>query len=211
MRTLTTWAMASMTMAVTVLGCSKEEPKPDVKPPPSAVKSALPPPAPTPTVAAKKLREDCPEGSKGEGTFGSPCEATGTTRMMEVEWTKKIDAEGPKFKVTNKSPSVILYGRIAVYFYDKAGKQLEVKPEKDGKPRHFLTCGGNMFGGVMKAAEKAYFYFSCVKKEDVPDGAKTIEAEMPMVGFTDKTEQRADLYWRNDALAPDERPKGGVK
>ena len=132
MRTITNCAMAWMTaaVAVTVLGCSKEEAKPEVKPPPSAVtKPALsvPAPAPTPSATAKKLREDCPQGSSGEGTFNDPCEATGTARMMEVAWTKKIDDEGPKFKVTNKSPSVILYGKIAVYFYDKAGKQLEVK------------------------------------------------------------------------------------
>jgi hypothetical protein len=203
-----------MTAAVTVLGCSKEEAKPEVKPPPSAVtKPALsaPPPAPTPSATAKKLREDCPQGSSGEGTFDSPCQASGTTRMMEVEWTKKIDPEGPKFKVINKSPSVILYGKIAVYFYDKAGKQLEVK-DSSGKGHPYRTCGGNnMFAGVMKAAEKAYFHFSCAKKEDVPEGAKTIEAEMQAVGFADKTEQKTDLYWRNENLTPDERPKGGVK
>jgi hypothetical protein len=215
MRTATNWAMAWMTAAVTVLGCSKEEAKSDVTPPRSAAtKPALsvPPPAkaPAPSAIPKKLREDCPQGSSGEGTFNSPCEATGTARMMEVEWTKKTDDQGPKFKVINKSPSVILYGKIAVYFYDKAGKQLEVK-DAGGKPHPYLTCGGNMFGGVMKAAEKAYFYFSCVKKTDVPDGAKTIEAEMPMVGFTDSTETKSDLYWRNEGLTPDARPKGGVK
>jgi hypothetical protein len=132
---------------------------------------------------------------------------------MEVMWTGKTDDKGPSFKVQNKSTQVILYGRIAVYFYDKAGKQLEVKdpsanPPK-GKPYH--TCGGNMFQGVMKAGEKAVITFSCVSKDNVPEGAVAIEAEMPVVGFADATEKKVDAYWRNNDITPDVRKKGGVK
>jgi hypothetical protein len=132
---------------------------------------------------------------------------------MEIAWTGKTTDEGPSFRVVNKSPAPILYGRIAVYFYDKAGKQLEVNaaganPPK-AKPYHI--CTGNMFGGVMKPGEKAVITFSCVKKENVPDGAKAIEAEMQMVGFSDETEKRAEYYWRNNDLAPEARKKGGVK
>jgi hypothetical protein len=213
MRTSMYWAMAGMIAAtVTVLGCSKEEPKPEAP----ARKSVEPKPvlsaAPAPSAAPKKkLRDDCPQGSSGEGAFSSPCEASGNARMMEVQWTKKIDTDGPKFRVQNLAQRVILYGKIAVYFYDKAGKQIEIKDSGSGKPRPYLTCGGNMFGGVMKPGEKAYFYFSCVKKDHVPEGATTIEAEMQSVGFADASEKSTDLYWRNENLTPDERPKGGVK
>ena len=131
--------------------------------------------------------------------------------MMEVTWTGKMDDKGPSFRVINKSPSVILYGKIMVYFYDKAGKQLEVKETGSPTGKPFHSCAGNMFGGVMKAAEKAVITFSCVGKQNVPEGAAAIEAEMQMVGFSDPTEKKSEYYWRNPDLAPDVRKKGGVK
>jgi hypothetical protein len=50
-----------------------------------------------------------------------------------------------------------------------------------------------------------------VPKSVVPDGTATVEAEMQMVGFADATGKKIDFYWRNNDLAPDARPKGGVK
>jgi hypothetical protein len=49
-----------------------------------------------------------------------------------------------------------------------------------------------------------------VKKDDVPKGAVNIEGEITVVGFTD-SEGKNDTYWRNDDLAPEDRPKGGIK
>ena len=46
--------------------------------------------------------------------------------MMTVKW-KKTDEQRPSFAIANDVKLVILYGKIAVYFYDKAGKQLDVK------------------------------------------------------------------------------------
>ncbi len=132
---------------------------------------------------------------------------------MEVTWTGKQDDKGPSFRVVNKTDSTILYGRIAVFFYDKAGKQLEVPVASDAqaKTKPFHACSGNMFGGVMKPKEKAVITFSCVKSKHVPEGTKTIEAEMQTVGFTDETEKKITAYWRNDDLIPEQRPKGGIK
>ena len=130
---------------------------------------------------------------------------------MAVKW-KKTDDKGPSFAIENKSKLVIVYGKIAVYFYDKAGKQLDV--HDDGAPsksRPYHTCAGKFFGGVMKPAEKAVLTFSCVPKSVVPDGTATIEAEMQTVGYADATGQKIDFYWRNNDLAPDARPRGGVK
>jgi hypothetical protein len=50
-----------------------------------------------------------------------------------------------------------------------------------------------------------------VPKTVVPDGTVTVEAEMQMVGFADASQKKIDFYWRNSDLAPDARPKGGVK
>jgi hypothetical protein len=129
---------------------------------------------------------------------------------MEIAWTGKTDDKGPYFKVTNKSPAVILYGKVVVYFYDKAGKQLEVK-NAEGKASPTKGCGGNIFGGVMKKDEKATLTFSCIKKEHVPEGTTAIEAEIQQVGFSDSTEKKSEFYWKNDDLVPDARKKGGVK
>ncbi len=129
---------------------------------------------------------------------------------MTIEWTKKTDDKGPHFAVTNKSSSVILYGRVTAYFYDKAGKQLEVK-DSSGKTHPHIGCGGNIFGGVMKVNEKAVLTFSCIKKEHVPEGTAAIEAEISMVGFADSTEQKSEFYWQNEDLVPKERKKGGIK
>jgi hypothetical protein len=201
-----------------LVGCSKDESTPapsasaSAAPPPSA--SAPAPSASTPPAAASSAPEpphDCPTGSTGAGSFAKPCEAKGSARLMDVKW-KKTDDSGPSFAITNKSQLVILYGKIAVYFYDKSGKQLDVQDDSTPpKPRPYHTCAGKFFGGVMKPAEKAVLTFSCVPKSVIPDGTATIEAEMQWVGFADPTRKKIDFYWRNSDIAPDARPKGGVK
>jgi hypothetical protein len=168
---------------------------------PSATASASPPPP----------RSDCPKGSAGPGTFDQPCEAKGAVRLMTAESTGKNDDKGsPQFRIVNKHSATILYGKVTAYFYDKAGKQLESK-DASGKGRQHIGCGGNIFGGVMKPNEKAVVSFSCVKKDDLPEGTATIEAEISMVGFADSTEKKSEFYWKNDDLTPDTRKKGGVK
>lgn len=210
------WALLALA------GCSKEETK--AAPAASASASATTAPTTTPSAPASASAapsaaasaapatpaHDCPKDAPGLGTFAKPCEAKGTARMMEVAWTGKTDEKGPHFRVTNKSKDVILYGKIGVYFYDKAGKQLEVK-DSSGAKKPFHTCSGNMFSGVMKAGEKAVLTFSCVPKTVVPDDVAAIEAEMPMVGFADATEKKNDWYWQNPELVPDARKKGGGK
>lgn len=178
---------------------------------------------PKPTTAASTTatatasaapRSDCPKDSAGPGTIDAPCEGKGPSRMMEVKWTGKTDDKGPYFSVTNKSPKPILYGKIYVYFYDKAGKQLEVKDPADAaaKPKPFLICSGaNLFAGVAKVDEKFTLTFSCVRKADVPEGTAAIEGEMMMVGFADASEKQNEYYWRNKDIGADVRPKGGIK
>jgi len=150
----------------------------------------------------------CPEGSTGKGTFEDPCRAKGKKRIMDVSWNKKIGDKGPTFKIVNDAKLEILYGKIVVYFYDKAGKQMDVSG--GDKPRRRLTCAGEIFAGPVKPGEKVFMNFSCVKKDDVPKGAKDIEGEIQTAGFTDDAGKN-DTFWRNDDLAPEDRPKGGIK
>jgi hypothetical protein len=205
---------------LTLAGCSKDESAP--APSASASASAAPTPsasAPAPSASAAasassapEPQHDCPSGSTGPGSFTKPCEAKGNARMMESKW-KKTDDSGPSFAVTNKSQLVILYGKIAVYFYDKAGKQLQVTDDSVTPPktRPYHTCSGSFFGGVMKPAEREVLTFSCVPKKVIPDGTVTVESEMQVVGFADASGKKVDFYWRNSDLTPDARPKGGVK
>ena len=198
--------------AVCLMACEDEEAKkpaaPSATPPPAVSAPPVASVAPVASAPERKPVHPCPDRSTGKGTFEDPCKATGKTRMMDVSWDKKIGDKGPTFKIINNAKLEVLYGKIVVYFYDKAGKQIEI-PGGD-KPRHRLTCAGNIFGGAVKPAEKIFMNFSCVKKEDVPKGAVSIEGEVSVVGFTDEAGKN-DTYWRNDDLTPEERPKGGIK
>jgi hypothetical protein len=211
-------ALLTVAVILPLLACSKDE-----SPPAPAASASVPPPppsaaAPAPSASAPPVASsapepphDCPAGSTGPGSFTKPCDATGGARMMDVKW-KKTDDKGPSFAITNKSKLVIVYGKIAVYFYDKAGKQLDMQDDSTPpKPRPYHTCSGKFFGGPMNPAEKAVLTFSCVPKSVVPDGTATIEAEMQMVGYADATGKKIDFYWRNADLTPDVRHKGGAK
>jgi hypothetical protein len=205
-------AVLAVLLAVSVAGC-EEPPKASESAgasakPTASVPAAPSAPAPAASVAPLEPREDCPEGSSGPGTYDKPCEAKGAARLMEATWTGKMGDAGPTFRVVNKSDKVILYGAIAVYFYDKDGKQLDV-PGAQPKPKQL--CTGKIFAGVMKPDEKAVLTFSCVNKSHVPEGTVAIEAEMETVGFADESGEKTEFYWKNPDLAPDARPKGGIK
>lgn len=209
-------ALLTLAVAVSLGACSEEEKKPGgtSSAPATTAAPEVSAPAPSASAAAPPAVahpvHDCPAGTTGEGSLDKPCEAKGNARTMEVTWTGKMTDTGPSFRVTNKSSTTILYGKLVAYFYDKAGKQLEVKGA-NGKPQPSQSCAGNLFGGVMKPAEKAVITFSCVKKDTVPEGTAQIEAEIQTVGYADATEKKSEWFWRNRDLAPDARPKGGVK
>jgi hypothetical protein len=205
--------LVGLGLALLSLACESE--KKAEAPPPKASAVAVPsvPPAPEPAPAPPpeppKPRGDCPEGSSGIGTSDAPCKGSGTARMMEVKYTGKTTDEGPKFQVINKTKKPILYGSVAAYFYDKKGKQLQVT--SGDKPRPMQTCSGNIFAGAVNPGEKIFVFFSCVKKDHIPEGTSAIEAEVKMVGFADSSGKKNEYYWSNPDLIPDERPKGGLK
>lgn len=161
------------------------------------------------SASAKPMSAECPAGSKGPGTLKEPCEASGQARLVELTWAGKADDKGVSFKMVNKATKNLLFGRLYLYFYDKAGKQLEV--DDGGKKSPYKLCTGSVFGGLVRAEEKLTAEFDCVKKSDFPAGTATVEAELQTVGFADSTGMKADLYWTNRDLAPDARTKGGAK
>jgi hypothetical protein len=200
--------LTALVLAALTFGCEEEAKKEALAAKPSATAAPTPTPTPTPPPPPKN-RDDCPESSSGIGTSAEPCKGSGDSRMMEATYNNKTTDEGPKFKIKNLTKKSILYGSIAVYFYDKAGKQLQVT--HGGKPRPMQICSGNIFAGAVKPEETIFMFFSCVKKEHIPEGTKTIEAEMKTVGFADSSGEKNEYYWANMDLVPDERPKGGLK
>jgi hypothetical protein len=197
--------LSAFALATLLFGCEEEAKKETPAPKPSASAAIVTPPPPPAPPPPPKLRDDCPEGSSGVGTQAEPCLGKGESRMMEVAYTGKTTDEGPKFSVINKSKNPILYGSLVAYFYDKAGKQLEVTA--DGKPRPMQTCSGRIFAGAVKPGEKIFMFFSCVKKAHVPEGTATVQAEVKTVGFTDDAGRESIFYWSNPDLAPNARPK----
>ena len=207
---------AAMAGVLACAGCSKDEGNSSASGSSSASAAAAATSAPPVASSAAPIASappaepphECPDGSSGVGSFAKPCDGKGTARMMTVKWTKTGD-DGPSFAVTNKSKIVIVWGKIAVYFYDKAGKQLDLPPDSKGNARHYHSCSGLFFQGVMNPGENAVLTFSCVPKSVVPEGTATIEAEMETVGFADPSGKKVDFYWSNPDLAPDARKKGG--
>jgi len=200
--------LSILTLATLLIGCEEEPKKEPPAPKPSASVAEVTPP-PAPVVQPPKLRDDCPDGSSGVGTQAEPCLGKGDSRMMEVTYTGKTTDEGPKFSIVNTSKKPILFGSLVAYFYDKAGKQLEVTA--DGKPRPMQVCSGRIFAGAVKPGEKIFMFFSCVKKAHVPEGTVAIQAEVKTVGFTDDAGRESVFYWSNPELAPEKRPKSKAK
>jgi hypothetical protein len=200
--------LTALVLPPLLFGC-EEETKQETAPAKLSAAAAVAPPPPTPSAEPPKNRDDCPKGSTGPGTNDKPCLASGDSRVMEVTYTGKTTDEGPKFAIVNKADSQILYGSLVVYFYDKAGKQLQVTAGDKKKPMQ--TCSGNIFAGAVKPGEKIFMFFSCVKKEHVPEGTVTIEGEVKTVGFADESGKKNEFYWSNPDLAPDERPKSSAK
>ncbi len=187
---------------------SKDKSPPAEKPSASAPAVTPPPPAPAPDPRAAQAADRLPRGVERDRYRGAAVQGrAGDSRMMEVKYTGKITDEGPKFSVVNKTKKSILY--VGAYFYDKAGKQLQVTA--GGKPRPMQLCSGNIFAGAVKPDEKIFVFFSCVKKDFVPEGTTAIEAEVKGVGFADESGTKNEFYWSNLDLIPDVRPKGGLK
>lgn len=202
--------LLTLTFGSLLFGCEEEAPKPTAAAKASVAAPAVPPPpVPSTPPPPPKLRDDCPKGSSGVGTSAEPCLASGDSRMMEVVYTGKTTDQGPKFSITNKANQQVLFGSLVVYFYDKAGKQLKVKAGDKEKPNQ--VCSGNIFAGAVKPGEKIFMFFSCVKKEHVPEGTESIEAEVKTVGFADEEGKKNEFYWSNPDLVPDVRPKATGK
>jgi len=216
---MTTSRLLTLALLAAAAACSKDQAAAtDAAPSAAASASAAPSAsvAAAPSASAEpEVQHDCPAGSTGKGSFSHPCEAKGAARMVTLTWNGKYDDKtaSPWFNTKSSAPKTLLYGRIAVYFYDKSGKQIDPKEAVEGsdKTNAFHTCSGSVFAGGLNPGENARYTFSCMKKSDMPEGTAAMEAEATIVGFADAAIKKNEFFWKNADLAPQKRPKGGVK
>ncbi len=72
----------------------------------------------------------------GKGTLGEPCKYSGD--IITAKYKGKIEDGGAVFEITNPWKEDVNFLTAAVYYYDKAGKQLTVKVNGDDKKNDFL-------------------------------------------------------------------------
>ena len=189
-----------LVLSFAVSGCSKKSEGPGA----SASASA----APSASVAAPAGTGGvCPPNSSGKGTAEEPCKGTG--RVLEAKWTGKNNKKSV-FSVTNKLKSKVDFVQASIYYYDAAGKQLEI-PNKDNPkyPHKSASPSGGLFTigpGETKEIELGFTV------DLIPKATKSIELEFNKVGWVSSDPNaKDDVYWENSALAPENRPMGANK
>jgi hypothetical protein len=147
--------------------------------------------------------------AKGTGSVDEPCEFEG--EILKLKNTGKKDSIGRAiFSVTNPWPDEISYVVVDAFYYDKSGKQIELKL-KDGKHKYASCSGGCLTlppNGTIEAGIGA-------DKDGYPADAETVEAEISRFGWgANEEKKRAEAYFENPKIRgwqwKDARPKGGL-
>jgi hypothetical protein len=147
-------------------------------------------------MVAKKTAKDC--------TFEKMCDFDG--RLVEAKWTGKLADDGAVFRVRNLVSRKVTWDDVGVWYYDDAGKRLQIKRDSDTFEKSWCSGGCiSLDPGETKEVSLGF------EKKYVPKGAKSIEAEVVGVGYEDKKDATQTVYFENDGMAPDDRPLGGVK
>ena len=147
----------------------------------------------------------CPLEASGAGTAGEPC--VGTDRALEAKWTGK-NKKASVFSVTNKLMWPVDFVQASAYYYDAAGKQIEVPLSWNSKYRAKSWDGS--VGLVMIQPSETKEVELGYDVDSIPKATKTIEIEFSKVGFK-VSGSTSESYWQNDSLAPSDRPMGGSK
>jgi hypothetical protein len=157
----------------------------------------------------------------GKGTSSDPCKSKDPKfRAIVGKWTGGYSLGKAEFELTNKLPVQVDSADASVYYYDKAGKQLSTK-NKAGKTFVRASSSGGILGsgipkGESKKTDLGFYDEKTVKKcpdtcIPMPAGTTAIEIELDRVWWKDPRGEDGFVYWQNSALAPENRPMGGVK
>jgi hypothetical protein len=146
-------------------------------------------------------------GCTGEGTFFDMCDckAKPQTAPFKAKWSGKYSDffKQPEFEVTNTTDKDIHWGSVAVYYYDKAGKQLET----DIKGTKYKSGRENGSTMSLKPNETKTMTMG-FKKESEPKGIDTIEVVFDGWCFGKYDDKASHLCVRVEK-APEERAKSG--
>jgi len=141
-----------------------------------------------------------------KGDFFEPCDCKGKamTPPLVAKWTGKVDSfyKRASFSVENTSDKDIHWGSVAVYYYDKSGKQVEVEL-KDRKEK-FKAARSNGSNFTFKPKEKKELSLGWDEKSYPKDVAKI---EVVFDGWCYGTyDDKASHLCVNVDRAPDDRP-----
>lgn len=155
-----------------------------------------PAPAPVPSAAPPAAERRCPPESSGKGTYGAPCKASGTTRLVALKFVKH---ESPyvTFTATHSGPYRLIGGRRSLRAYDATGKQLEFRI--GGGPMAYLATNEAVTPIEAGKTGEVKFHLS-----EPPKGATRFEAEFDTVEMA-TSGTTPDFLWKNSDLA---RPEG---
>lgn len=132
------------------------------------------------------------------------CKGKGMTPPLVAKWTGKVDSffKSPTFEVENTSDKDIHWASAAAYYYDKAGKQIEVETkDKKSKYKSYTVNGSNF---SLKPKEKKEI--SIGWKEDLHP-KDTAKIEVVFDGWCyGKYDDKPNELCINVDRAPEERP-----
>jgi hypothetical protein len=125
------------------------------------------------------------------------CKASGRTRAATVTWNGVFGDSAQTVSVRNLSGAPLKSGTIALWFYDRTGKRLDIAGAKK------YATPGDGFGTTFKPGETKNVNVP-LSKSGVPDGAAMIEGEV-VKAIVVNPDGSDGPTWHNDVLNSDDR------
>ena len=146
-------------------------------------------------------------GCTGEGSFSKMCDCKAKPQPapFAVKYAGKYSSffEEPEWQITNTTDKDIHWGSAAVYYYDKAGKQLEAKfGEKTLKAYRVNGSNLSLKPNQTKTINLGF------KQGDEPKGIGSMEVVFDGWCYGKYDDKRSHHCIRNER-APDERARSG--
>ncbi|HEY6461854.1 MAG TPA: hypothetical protein VIY73_16930 [Polyangiaceae bacterium] len=148
----------------------------------------------TSTPAATAATAGCPAGSSPDGVN---CKAGGRARLATVTWSGAFGDTAQALSVKNLSGATLKGGTIALWFYDRTGRRLDIAGAKK------YATPGDGFGTTFKPGETKNVHVP-LSKSGLPDGTAMVEGEV-VKAIVVNTDGSDGPTWHNDDLNADDR------
>jgi len=203
---------ATAVLALSISGCGSDETAPtgsaSAKPSATAKSSASAKPSATasaaPSASAAAATDDPCKAHElslgGKGTMAEKCKYD--KDVLTVKYTGKVEDDGASFDVTNPWKEDINWLSVAVFYYDKSGKQLSVKHDGADKKDDYQDGIDVKLPGGKTTTIKLGF-----PKKELPKDVDTIEVQVISFGW-DLGEGKG-AYFESTEKYKEDRAKGG--